>query len=195
MWEWLKKWGRTTYAKENVFCEEICAVCSTWRYWKWNQKSTVEPNTKDLLELQQAGVTCAMLGKGMRSRWVDDSTTSLFAWTCRTAKHMMFVILISIGQVLTPYGDDFPICRQVMSGHRTLESTWKMLSDLLNFLCLEGRETLKYIWTTIINVNKLSVDSLFSLFSSPSCNLKNLKKSSWQQSQDMSHKLYWERRV
>jgi hypothetical protein len=42
---------------------------------------------------------------------------------CRTAKHMMFDILISIGQVLTLYGDDFLICRQVMSGHRIRKST------------------------------------------------------------------------
>jgi hypothetical protein len=41
----------------------------------------------------------------------------------RQSTGMMIAILISIGQVLTPYGDDFPICRRDMSGHRTLEST------------------------------------------------------------------------
>ena len=43
--------------------------------------------------------------------------------------HDVYVILISIGQVLTPNGDDFPICRQVMSGHRPVIGHWNQLDN------------------------------------------------------------------
>ena len=43
-------------------------------------------------------------------------------------KHMMFDILISIGQVLTLYGDDFPICRRDMSGHQLIVSVKRWTS-------------------------------------------------------------------
>jgi hypothetical protein len=93
---------------------------------------------------------------------------------------MMFVILISIGQVLTPYGDVFLICRQDMSRQNQLEI-------VKHWLCLEGGEAFEHMQTVIIDLNKLPIHSTFSLFLLSSSNLKNLKNPSWQQSQDISH--------